>query len=77
MWLLLLSKYKDISSKDRGYEVEDNEISDQSIKLIVNKINNMLKSGNYKETKRTPQYVFVDTGTRYYAAYFADYIINF
>lgn len=36
----------------------------------------MLKSGNYKETKRTPQYVFVDTGTRYYAAYFADYIIN-
>jgi len=68
------SAYRDLASKNRGYKINDDEVSDKSIKLIVNKMNSLLKINNYKEVKRTDQYLFIDTGERYYAAYFADYM---
>ena len=67
------SKWREASSEDRGYKVNDEEINDSSVKLIVNKMNTLLETEAYEEAERTDQYLFIDTGSRYYAAYFADY----
>ena len=68
------SKWREASSKNRGYKVNDKEINDSSVKLIVNKMNTLLETEAYEEAERTDQYLFIDTGSRYYAAYFADYM---
>jgi len=37
-------KYRKDASKHRGYKVEDDEISDRTVKLFVNKINRILSN---------------------------------
>jgi hypothetical protein len=53
---------------DRGYPHDDGDISDRSVKLIVNKINKAIASGVVPDVD--PAYVSVDVGTRTYTAYF-------
>ncbi len=60
------SAYRDQSSKARGYVVSDDEVSDRSITMIVNKINANLQDAEYDA-----DYVAVDVGNRTYVAYLA------
>jgi hypothetical protein len=59
------SKYATKASKDRGYKVNEDEISDRSVKIIVGKMNkqfdNVKKDGN--------SHYFLDCGERWLAAY--------
>ena len=66
------SSHQEDASANRGYKVADNEVNDKVVKLMVNKINQLISSGNYTEAKESQAYVFVDTGDRYYAAYFKE-----
>lgn len=56
------------ASKDRGYEVIDDEVSDRGVKTIVNKMNKLIEEGY--EAKLEETYISVDTDTRVYIAYF-------
>ena len=67
------SKFRDLAGKARGYTFDDSEVSDRSVKIVVDKINAMINDESV-EWDQTEQYTFVDTGTRYYAAYYASYM---
>jgi len=64
------SQYRDWSSKDRGYEVKENEVSDRSVKTLVNKMNKLFEDGVEKEDGDDPSnLVSVVNGNRLYIAY--------
>jgi hypothetical protein len=67
------SKYRKIASKDRGYRVDDEEISDRTVKLIVNKMNKYLtipgNKPNYTDKKTLKELVSIVRGERLYIAY--------
>lgn len=54
-------------SKERGYPVTDAEVSDRSVKSVVNKINRAIASGIIPDVDAN--YVAVEIGTRLYIAY--------
>lgn len=65
------SQFRDVGSKGRGYKVDDDEVSDRSVKLIVNKLN---KAGPVtdvdKDGNAETDYAFAIVGERIYVAYF-------
>jgi len=54
---------KDAGSKSRGYPVKDEECSDRSVNIILNKMN------KNPETKFIGDYYMLETETRLYLAY--------
>ncbi len=56
------------ASKDRGYRVRDEEVSDRTVKLIVGKMNRLIAAGSVPQTH--DEYVAVVNGRRLYIAYF-------
>lgn len=52
------SAHRDAASKRRGYKVDDDEVSDRTVKLIVGKINAAIAAGKPVEVK--DGYVFWD-----------------
>ena len=58
------------ASKDRGYTVREDEVSDRSVKLIVGKIN--MWPG---KVELTSEYASVDVNGRSYVAYFAPAVV--
>lgn len=67
------SQHQKIASKNRGYEVDDEEVSDRTVKLIVNKMNKYLAiTGNKPEfttKKMLKELVSIVIGKRLYIAY--------
>jgi len=57
------------SSKDRGYEVTDDEVSDRVVKMMVNKMNKLFETG-YKVEFQESSFVSVVKGSRVYMARF-------
>lgn len=65
------STYRDQVSKERGYEVCDDEVSDRSVSLVVNKMNKLFAAGwkpRFKDHQE--EFVSVVNGNRVYTAYF-------
>lgn len=56
------------ASKHRGYKVEADEVSDRSVKTIVNKINRLIKTGCI-DADVDPKYTAVTDNGRLYIAY--------
>ncbi len=54
-----------VAGIDRGYAIDDDEVSDRSVKIIVSKINANLVDAEYAEG-----HVAVTVGTRLLVAYF-------
>lgn len=57
-------------SKNRGYEVKDEEVNDRTVKLIVNKIIKAAESGAGYNCE--DDFIFTTVGNRDYVAYFVD-----
>jgi hypothetical protein len=55
------------ASKNRGYEVTDKEISDRSVKLLVNKLN---KADAKELSDPNPRSIAMERGGRLYVVYF-------
>jgi hypothetical protein len=69
------AQYQDWSTKERGYQVDDDEISDKSVKVIVAKINEAfagLNEAEITDKEITSKYVTVTIGQRVYVAYLVD-----
>lgn len=60
------AQFVEQGSKERGYPVEPDEISDRNVRRIVNLLN---KDPN---TKIEDGIAYLETDTRYYAAYLQD-----
>jgi len=58
------------ASKHRGYEVDDDQVSDRTVKLIVNKMNRLFETG-VKPDVDAKDFVSVVGGSRLYIAYFS------
>ena len=58
------------SSKNRGYRVRDEEVSDRTVKLIVNKMNRLIAGGVVPQVPYPKEFVSVVNGNRLYIAYF-------
>lgn len=67
------SAYRNIATRRRGYAVKDDEVSDRSVKLIVGKMNRLVREGlaaasvGYFAGEKS---VAVEHGNRVYVAYF-------
>lgn len=68
------SKYRKIASKEQDCKIGDDEISDRTVKTIVNKMNKFLAIlGNHPEyPDLLKKFVSIVKGTRLYIAYFAE-----
>lgn len=64
------SKHVKWASKDRGYRVEEEEVNDRSVKLIVNRMNAIIESGDYEYPFREDGFTSLESGDRLYIAYF-------
>lgn len=62
------SAHRAAASKNRGYEITDNEISDRSVKLIVDKIIALSKEGKVDMIRR--DFISAVNDDRLYIAYF-------
>jgi len=62
--------HREESGKSRGYLVRDEEISDQQVKKIVNKIIRLVEGGATLD-KVDGIYYSVDVGNKRYIAYFS------
>ena len=58
------SAYRKLASKDRGYEVRDEEVSDRSVKIISNKVL------NDPDMKDEGDHAYVVKGNRLLITYF-------
>jgi hypothetical protein len=69
------SAFRKYGSKMRGYEVSDDEVSDRSVKTIVNKIDlacaGLIEGVIEKDIDKDGHYVGVTIGNRVYVAHFA------
>ena len=54
---------RDIGTKQRGYEVEDNEVNERMISRIVNKLNK-----NMERVEKEWDHYFLEEGNRWYMA---------
>lgn len=61
------SKTREAAAKARGYSIDDDEVSDRTVKLIVNKMNKL--PGLQFDGEH---HAYVVKGNRLYVAYFAD-----
>jgi hypothetical protein len=61
-------QYQEWASKDRGYEVSDDEVSDRGVKTIINRMNKLITQGYEADLQDT--YISVDADERIYVAYF-------
>ena len=59
------TEHKAWASKDRGYEVYDDEVNDRTVKMIFNKV---MKDPDMEMI--TPEIATFDTETRTYVVYF-------
>lgn len=73
------SQYRDVVSKQRGYEIDDDEVSDRTVKLIMSKINRYVVEdpASFKiflptESSLGSGYYHFDTGERWYIAYLSE-----
>ena len=67
------SAHRDVAGKDRGYAVSDDEVSDRSVKMIVNKIEKIFATDegmNSADIGRN--YICVESGNRCYVAYYIE-----
>ncbi len=65
------SQHREWASKNRGYEVTDEDVGDRSVKLIVNRMNKMLDNGAKLEfPDNIAEFASVTTPKRVYIAYF-------
>lgn len=60
------SAYRKLASKDRGYEVRDEEVSDRSVKIISNKVL------NHKDSEHNGDHSSLVSGNRVLVVYYAD-----
>ena len=60
------SAYRKLASKDRGYEVRDEEVSDRSVKIISNKVL------NHKDSEHNGAHSSLVSGNRVLVVYYAD-----
>lgn len=63
------SKHQVLGGKDRGYDVGDDEVSDRSVKRMVNKFNKMDGFQVDVQDGIMSDYVFIETDTRMYCIY--------
>lgn len=63
-------KLQKFSGKNRGYSVRNDEISDISVKRMINKFKKLLKNDENVKFNKGERYFFYETPTRYYAIYF-------
>lgn len=64
------SDYVDEASKDRGYAVHADEVSDRRVKTRVNKLNKMIAAKDYDSLDEYDFGVFVEKNGRTVAVYF-------
>jgi hypothetical protein len=64
------SAFRDYGSQRRGYEVSDDEVSDRSVKIVLNKILANIDQAEF--TDEYAPYVWVEVGNRQYIAYFEE-----
>lgn len=65
----VMPQHCELASKWRGYKITDDEVSERSVKTIVNKMN---KQADKLEWDKEGLYVALETETRTYAVYFAE-----
>jgi hypothetical protein len=58
------SHHVEYGSKERGYGVSEDEVSDRQVSRVVNKIN-----ANSQDCERDGNVIYLETETRIYAAY--------
>lgn len=64
------SAHRDLRSKDRGYKVTDDEVSDRSVSIICNKIERAIASGVKPDINNgISPYIGVDVDGRRWFAY--------
>ena len=61
------STRREEAGKDRGYEIEDDEVNDRTVKMMVNKINKQIELGNVLDNNE--DLVSCVVGQRLYIAY--------
>ena len=66
------SAFVDQASKDRGYQVTSDEVSDRSVKMVVNKVQKFFQDQATDRVFWDDGFVSVDHGGRTYTVYFAD-----
>ena len=68
------SKLRKFSGKNRGYSIDDDEISDVAVKRMITKFKKLLKEGETvqfsHQSCKGDGYFFYETPTRYNAIYF-------
>jgi predicted transcriptional regulator len=57
------------AAENRGYGYEEEDISQRSVKTVITKL---LKAGAQTDVGKERQYIFAETATRTYVAYFAE-----
>jgi len=69
------SRFRELNGKRRGYPVDDDEVSDRSVKIIVGKINKAIMNGGCLpggNVELGEGYICEDDGHRWRIAYLAD-----
>jgi hypothetical protein len=65
-------KHRKYSSKERGYNITVEEISDVTVTRMINKFEKLIKNGwhNDVHVDELRNYMFFETPTRHYVIYF-------
>lgn len=64
------TKLRDFSGEDRGYSIDDDEISDVAVKRMINKFKKLLQTDVKIDLNMSSGYFFYETPSRYNAIYF-------
>ena len=64
------SAFREECSKSRGYPVEDEDISDRTVRMIVKKVQAQIDIGNIQYEKK--DFISTVIGERLYVVYFSD-----
>lgn len=64
------TSYREMASKDQGYEVGAKELDDSTVTRILNKIKKLIAQDEAYVIMLEPTYIAVETATRAYTAYF-------
>lgn len=62
------TQHQEWSTKNRGYAVDEEDMSDRGVKIIINKMNKLIMEGY--EVELNENYISVDADERLYVAYF-------
>lgn len=60
------------ASKDRGWQVSDEQVSDRSVRTIANKVRSLIEQGTAPLVADDGSWLGVDTATRSYVLYFTN-----